>query len=120
MTQETSIKTEIQNGVVIVSFAQPSIGALNGIGEISKAINDYVDQNKPQKLIVDFEGVKFFSSQALGMLIELWRKLEKYQGKMVISGINPQLYRVFKITNLNKIFQFFDDSQSAVKSFGEN
>lgn len=120
MTQEVAIKTEIQNGVVIISFAQPSVGALNGIGEIAAAINEYVDHNKPKKLIVDFEGVKFFSSQALGLLIEIWRKLEKYQGKMVISGINPQLYRVFKITNLNKIFQFFDDSQSAVKSFDEN
>ena len=117
MTKESVIKIENRNDVTIISFVHPSIGATAGVEEVSRQINGFVNDNKPAKLIIDFEGVKFFSSQALGMLIEVWRKFEKYDGKMVISGINPQLYRVFKITNLNKIFEFYEDSQAALNSF---
>ena len=67
-------------------------------------------------MLIDFTGVKFFSSSMLGLLVDLWRRLKEYNGTMVISGINPQLTRVFKITNLDKIFEFYPDGASAVKT----
>ena len=45
-------------------------------------------------------------------------RMKTYEGGVVISGINPQLYRVFKITHLDRIFEFFPDRSSAVKSVG--
>jgi len=118
MTEKDNlIKIDNIGNVVIVGFSEPNIGAMDGIETVSGLLRDYVDKNQPEKLVIDFANVKFFSSQALGMLIEIWRKLEKYQGKMVISGINPQLYRVFKITNLDKIFVFYKDASEAVESF---
>ena len=38
--------------------------------------------------------------EALSVLLTVRQKLEPLAGKIVISGINPALYRVFKITNL--------------------
>jgi len=35
---------------------------------------------------------------------------------MLISGVNPQLNRVFKITNLDKIFEFYPDRSHAVEA----
>jgi anti-sigma B factor antagonist len=67
------------------------------------------------KVIFDFAGVKFFSSQVLGLLLEIRAKLQASNSEVVISAINPQLHRVFKITNLDKIFRFFPDRESAVK-----
>jgi len=57
-------------------------------------------------VVVDFECVKFFSSTVLGLLLDIRAKLKAYNGEVVISSINPQLYRVFKITHLDKIFKF--------------
>jgi anti-anti-sigma factor len=50
----------------------------------------------------------------LGMLVDIWRRLGEKGGTVAISGIDPQLSRVFKITNLDKLFQFYPDRQSAV------
>jgi anti-anti-sigma regulatory factor len=50
------------------------------------------------------------------MLLEVRAKLEASGGEVVISAINPQLHRVFKITSLDKIFRFFPDSNCAVKA----
>lgn len=116
MQQENLIEIQNIDGITVVRFFNQNIGAASGIEQVSTQLSQYVLENSPQKVIVDFDGVKFFSSQALGMLIDIWRKMEKYDGKMVISGINPQLYRIFKITNLNKIFEFYDNLDLAIKS----
>ncbi|MFB0525360.1 MAG: STAS domain-containing protein [Phycisphaerae bacterium] len=42
--------------------------------------------------------------------------METYNGKVVISAINPRLHRVFKITNLDTIFKFFPNKENAVKA----
>lgn len=55
----------------------------------------------------------------LGLLVDTWRKLSDYGGIVLISGINPQLNRVFKITNLDKIFDFYPDRASAVKAISQ-
>jgi anti-anti-sigma regulatory factor len=39
-------------------------------------------------------------------------------GKVVISAISPSLHRVFKTTNLDKIFEFFPDRLAAMEAHG--
>ena len=103
-----------QDGATVVF----NTAALSGSEEIAAAsglIFDYIEKNNPKLLVVDFEKVKFFSSQVLGMLVNIHNRLERQNGRLLIASINPQLYRVFRITNLDKIFQFLPDSESAVK-----
>jgi hypothetical protein len=40
----------------------------------------------------------------LGLLLDIRAKLKTYDAEVVVSSINPQLYRVFKITHLDRIF----------------
>jgi anti-sigma B factor antagonist len=112
MEQDSFIDIQDQEGIYIVRFTHPQILS-TGFEEMSKQLRVFIDENQPKKIIVDFQDVKFFSSQTLGLLLDVWRKMEKNEGILVISGINPQLYRVFKITNLDKIFRFFNDLESA-------
>ena len=103
-----------QDGATVVF----KTAALSGSGEIAAAselIFDYIEKNNPKLVVVDFEKVKFFSSQVLGMLVNIRSRLQKSGGDFLIAGINPQLYRVFRITKLDKIFRFFPDSESAFK-----
>lgn len=119
---ENKSMLNIQNDgvVVIVSFTSPTISSFSGIDEMATQLRDYVSQNKPTKMVVDFEGVKFFSSQVLGLLVDLWQRLKKIDGKLLITAIDPQLNRVFKITNLDRIFEFYPDRTAAVNALKAN
>ena len=86
------------------------------ITAIGRQIEEFISANRPKRMIIDFEQVKFFSSQVLGVLLNVRTKLKDYDGEVVVSAINPQLYRVFRITNLDKIFEFFPDLDSAIKA----
>jgi len=116
MDNKAQLNISTVGDVVVVSFGGASIGMLSGIDEMAQQLRDYVAEERPKKMIVDFEGVKFFSSQVLGLLVDIWRKLTEYGGKMLICRINPQLSRVFKITNLDRIFEFYPDRSAAIEA----
>jgi len=105
-----------EDGVAVVTFKTVSISDVEAIEAISKRIREFVEKDHPKMLVFDFGEVKFFSSQVLGLLLDIRAKLQVHGGRVVISGINPQLHRIFKITNLDKIFKFFPDKGSAIKA----
>jgi len=113
MTDFNIVKITIDKDIATVSFNVANLGAGQGLDEIAEKISELLKAGKPRNIIVDFTGVKFFSSQMLGILLDARKKLISGSGSIVISGINPQLYRVFKITNLDKIFSFYPDAQIA-------
>lgn len=115
MDEKVDVEITKEDSVTVVAFKATSISGMEGIEAASKQIKEFIEENHPNRIIFDFEQVKFFSSQVLGLLLDIRAKLETYAGEVVISSINPQLHRVFKITNLDKIFRFFSDKESAVK-----
>jgi anti-sigma B factor antagonist len=115
MAGEVDLEIAIDANIAIVAFKTASLSDVDGITDASDQIKKFIDKNQPKKLVFDFEGVKFFSSQVLGLLLDIRARMSKHNGEVVISAINPQLHRVFKITNLDKVFEFFPDKESALK-----
>ena len=52
---------------------------------------------------VDFTDVDLFTSEGLGRLIVLHRKLQAKKGRLVLFNINRDVLDVFKITKLDKL-----------------
>ena len=119
MNETNHIKISSEGNIAIVSFKAVSISNIEKIKAFAEQIRGFVEKSRPQRVIFDFAEVKFFSSQTLGMLLDIRAKLADYGGEVVISAINPQLHRVFKITSLDKIFRFFPDKNCAVKAINE-
>lgn len=116
MDENQTVEITTSEDVTVVVF---NAACISGVGEIqaaSEKVTKFITENRPQKMVVDFQQVRFFTSQTLGLLMDIWRRLKDYGGRVVISGINPQLHRVFKITNLDKIFEFYPDRHSALKN----
>lgn len=116
MDEEINVEIASGEDAAVVTFKSATISSTEQIAVISKRIKEFVDNNHPSKVIFDFGEVKFFSSLMLGLLLEIRAKLQPYSGEVTISRINPQLHRVFRITNLDKVFRFFPDKQSALEA----
>jgi len=114
MNEKVGVKITSEENAVIINFTSSSISDTEGIISVAEQIKGFIERHRPEKVVFDFEGVKFFSSQLLGMLLDIRAELETYNGEVVISAINPQLHRVFRITNLDRVFRFFPDKQSAI------
>jgi len=118
--KKNNVEITSKGNVAVVIFKVPSISDMEAIAAASKQINEFIEKNHPNGLVFDFGEVKFFSSRVLGLLLGIRAKLKTSNGEVVISAINPQLHRVFKITNLDKVFRFFPDEVSAVKAISKD
>jgi anti-sigma B factor antagonist len=111
-TETVEIRSEGE--VAIVSFNNNCISDVEEITAASALIRQYVQDHPPREILFDFSGVKFFSSQVLGLLLEARGHLKAHAGKVAICALEPQLHRVFRITNLDSIFTFYPDCTTAL------
>ena len=87
------------------------------INEIADTLFALVAENNPAKIVLSFVQVKHLSSMALGTLIRLNKRVDESGGQLKLCGIAKNLYEIFIITKLNKLFDIYDDEQAALASF---
>ena len=103
-----------ENDVFIISFKQASIGGIGEVERVASVLRGLIRDHNLCNMVVDFSAVSFFSSQMLGLLVDIWRRIKDQGGRLLISGINPQLMRVFRITHLDKLFDFYENTEAAI------
>ena len=103
--------------VTIVRFLDKKILDEAGILELGAELFGLVEQDNRKSLLLNFVGVEFLSSAALGKLITLVRKVKSNKGRMKMSNIRPEILEVFQITKLNKIFDIRKDEAEALSAF---
>jgi anti-sigma B factor antagonist len=120
MNKTLGVEITSQGPVAIVAFKAASISNSDEIDTAASQIKQFIEENHLNGMVFDFERTRFFPSRVLGLLLDIRAKLKTYSGELVISAINPQLHKVFKITHLDKIFRFFPDKESAVGAVSIN
>ncbi len=84
--------------------------------EVKDRISDLA-KNKRVKLVVDMAGINFIDSSGLGSLVASLRSVNNLGGDIRIASLQDQVRAIFELTRLHRIFEIFDDSLTAAKSF---
>jgi anti-sigma B factor antagonist len=103
--------------VTVVRFVDRKILDVTNIHELGKELFQLVEEQNKKKLLLNFSAVEFLSSETLGELIKLEKKVKQHSGKLILSNIKPEIYEVFAITRLNKLFDIKDDEAQAMAAF---
>ena len=56
-----------------------------------------------RKLIFDFSGLTFMDSSGIGLVMGRYRTLSLYGGKLVVSNLSRQFYKIMKLSGIEKI-----------------
>lgn len=65
-----------------------------------------INTNRYSSICIDFSSTKQMDSSALGMLINLKKYFESSDIKVTIANCNPQIQKIFSISNFEKLFDF--------------
>lgn len=118
MSSATSrLRVQENNGIVTIGFIDRNILDEANIQKIGDEISRIVEEQPTPRLLINFENVDHLSSAALGTLITINNKVRNKEGQLRLAGIDPQIYEIFKITNLVKLFKVHDTPEDAMKSF---
>ncbi|MFN4261888.1 MAG: STAS domain-containing protein [Gemmataceae bacterium] len=112
------LEVEDIGDVTVVSFTDRKILDEQNIQQIGEQLFSLVDEAGRRKILLNFGNVEYLSSAALGKLITLNKKLQVTGGRLILCNIDPQIYEVFEITKLNKLFNIQKEEQSALQAFG--
>jgi len=55
--------------------------------------------------IIDFQQCQFLDSTGLGVLIGIYRKCMESNGSLILTRMNADVLKVFKLTRLDRIFE---------------
>ena len=103
----------------IVEFTSSKILDEANIADIGATLSAMIDESHNPRLLLDFSNVEHLSSAALGMLINANNRIKQRNGQLRLANIRPQIYEVFVITKLNKLFRILPDRAEALKSFNQ-
>ena len=59
---------------------------------------------KNAHLVIECSKLEYIDSTALGVLVAILKNVKLYSGEMRLINVRPNLLKLFKITNLDKVF----------------
>jgi anti-sigma B factor antagonist len=103
--------------VTVIRFRDHKIVEDINIQELAQEMFQLVEKDRREKILLNFATVDFLSSAALGKLITLDKKAKAAGGMLKFSNIKPEIYEVFAITKLNRLFDIKEEEADALAAF---
>jgi anti-sigma B factor antagonist len=101
----------------VVAFQTPSLVNAADVERLRADLIRLVDEDKPPSLVLDFRRVQFLSSQVIGILLTLNKKLigrPVGPTPLVLCGVGPQLIELLKISRLDRILTIKPTRKDAI------
>ncbi|MEM9354317.1 MAG: STAS domain-containing protein [Planctomycetota bacterium] len=100
--------------ISVVRFNDQKIIDPAAIEELGLELFALIEKDGRKKIVLNFQNVEFLSSAALGKLITFEKKGKKEGSAIILSNIAPEIFQVFSITNLDKLFKIKDTEADAL------
>jgi stage II sporulation protein AA (anti-sigma F factor antagonist) len=111
------VRIERRGPVTIVRFTGRALLDEDAIRAIGDELIRLIDKFGNKHLVLDFGEVRNLSSYMLATLVKVHRRVQEVGGKLVLCDIDPELTKVFKLTNLDRLFALVASEREALKSF---
>ncbi len=102
------------DGALIVTLVGAALEDPERVDEMGEALDRLVTDSRDVHVIIDMADVRCLSSQALGIIVNLRRKVAQHGRHVVLSRTREELVRLFRLTNLDRLFKFFDSNDDAL------
>jgi len=114
-----SLKIEKNEELLAIYFLDAKILDETSIKRLAAEVLDILEKTDQEKVLLDFQCVRFMSSAALGMLIKINKQCKKYNTQIKLVRVCPEIRKVFEITQLHKVFEIYDDPNEAIAAFAK-
>lgn len=114
------VKMEIshhtQDGVLLVTLEVDHLDAKDSPAFKQKVLdllaNEHID-----RVVFDLHRLKFIDSSGLGAFLAILKALHSKGGELKLSGMTKTVRTVFELVCMHKIFEIFNSSEEALRSF---
>ena len=102
----------------VIEFVTPSLMDPIVLENTAQALYKLIDEEDQRKIVMDFERVQYLSSQAIGIVLAMHKKLNSLKGsKLVLCSVGPKLMDLIKLTRLDRLLTIKASQKEAVAVF---
>jgi anti-anti-sigma factor len=112
-----AIDSAAKDGILTVRIQDERLVDPEQLRRLFEDVNTLIGKSDSEQIILDFSGVKFMASSMLAKLVALQKQVQDFRAKLCC--VAPEIYEVFKITKLHKLFDIQSDEAAARKSFAK-
>lgn len=69
------------------------------------------------RIVIDLSATEYMDSSGLAAIVSALQAARTKQGDVYLACMNDTLRALFELTQLHKIYQIFDDAETAVSAF---
>jgi anti-anti-sigma factor len=113
----TLVKSELKGEIRVIVIDVQRLVDQAVIDQCYREIIELLDKTEEKHALLHFGRVAFMSSAALGMLVRVSKKCKEYSVTLKLCNISPDIFQVFKITGLDKVFSVYPDASNALEAF---
>jgi anti-anti-sigma factor len=81
---------------------------------LRQELHRLIEKEGHTRLVVNFAGVRCLSSEVLGILAGLQRRVDPVRTSIVLCGLDPLLRDMVRITHLDRVFDICGDEAEAL------
>ena len=70
---------------------------------------DQLNSRTDADVVLNFGGIQYLNSSNIAKLLKLRKKLISHRRRLVLCGIKTNVWGLFLVTGLDKVFEFADD-----------
>ncbi|RME91909.1 MAG: anti-sigma factor antagonist [Candidatus Hydrogenedentota bacterium] len=107
-------KTKKKNDIWIVEIDGPIKSGMEF--ELADELETCLHNSEVPKIIVDMKKVPFINSAALGIFLNIFREIEKKNGRFALCSISPDVDNLLEITKLGSVLEIFKNQDDALDS----
>lgn len=105
-----------KNDVLIVTPKGESLDARESRDFKEKVIN-LITNNDSLHVIIDLQQLQFIDSSGLGSFLAILKNLHSQGGELKLAQMNKPIRSIFELVSMHKIFEIFNSTEDAIKSF---
>jgi anti-anti-sigma factor len=113
----SELSIERSGDLALVGFRQAAVIDNVWIQKVSRQLMALIEDGA-RRLVLDFSDVTFLSSQMVGVLIDINRRLQHEGGRLVVCGIRAELMKIFEVMKLRKVIEIAADRSEALDRLG--
>jgi anti-sigma B factor antagonist len=117
MSVSQAIEIQETGDIAMIRFLDPRVTNPLEIEDLGRQLYQVLEFKNCSKLVIDFSPVEFLSSATIGKLISLNRKAKQCKASLRLCGMRQEIRDVFRLCNLERVFDIRLDQAAAIASF---
>jgi anti-sigma B factor antagonist len=83
--------------------------------ELRRTVLDLLNETK--RIVLNLAWIAHIDSSGLGTLVASFISASNRGAQIKLAALSPDAQRVFRITSVNRIFQVYESTEEAIRSF---